>query len=428
MSFRRGWIAVFLFTLIMINYTDRVALSVAAKPIAGEFGLSPVTMGYLLSSFTWTYILGLIPVGILVDRYGGKIVGGAGIGLWSAATVLTGVSTSWLFLGATRLVMGFGEATSFPSALRVIRDWIPSGERGMVMSIVGSGAAAGPGFGALVVAALIGLFDWRVGFFCVGAIGFVWLACWIRWFGPPEQVGWLAPAERAKILAERPPAAAPEDREPGSSMAGLLAQRSVWGLFFTHGCEAYGGYMLVAWLPSYLASVKHLDVVNAGFMTAVPFFAAMVLSILLGRISDRMLSGHAVGGGRRRLMIAALMIVSSVILLVPAVDNIWAIGTLIAISKSTGLSAASLNFSLTNDLVRHPRDIGRVGGIQTLGANLFGVTGPIVTGYVIAYTGRFDATFWIAGGLTLIGAVVAIVVTRAPIEYRPALQAQPLPV
>jgi sugar phosphate permease len=66
MGWRRGWISSFLFSLAMISYVDRVALSVASKPIAEEFGLSPVTMGYLSSSFLWTYLLCLIPMGILV--------------------------------------------------------------------------------------------------------------------------------------------------------------------------------------------------------------------------------------------------------------------------------------------------------------------------------------------------------------------------
>ena len=74
MNFRRGWVCVFLITLTTINYADRVALSVAATPIRAEFNLSQVQMGYLLSSFLWTYVLCLIPVGLLVDRFGGKIV------------------------------------------------------------------------------------------------------------------------------------------------------------------------------------------------------------------------------------------------------------------------------------------------------------------------------------------------------------------
>ena len=90
MGLRRGWISVFLFTLALINYTDRVALSVAAKPIATEFGLSPVAMGYLFSSFLWTYLVCLLPVGVLMDRLGTKRVNAGGIALWSLATSLPG--------------------------------------------------------------------------------------------------------------------------------------------------------------------------------------------------------------------------------------------------------------------------------------------------------------------------------------------------
>src|SRR3954451_21669698 len=109
MNNRRLWVCVLLFTLTTINYTDRVALSVAAKPVSVEFGLTPVEMGYLFSSFLWMYILCLIPVGLLVDRYGGKAVNAGGIALWSVATVATGLSTSFASMAATRMVMGAGE-------------------------------------------------------------------------------------------------------------------------------------------------------------------------------------------------------------------------------------------------------------------------------------------------------------------------------
>ena len=70
MSYRRGWVALILFALALINYVDRVTLSFAATPIAREYGLSPVMLGYLFSSFLWTYTLFLLPMGMLVDRFG----------------------------------------------------------------------------------------------------------------------------------------------------------------------------------------------------------------------------------------------------------------------------------------------------------------------------------------------------------------------
>jgi MFS family permease len=143
MNYRRGWICVFLFTLTLINYTDRMALSVSAKPIAAKFGLSSVETGYLLSSFLWTYVLCLIPVGLLVDRLGRKTVNAAGIALWSVATVCTGFAPSYLVMLLTRMVMGMGESTSWPASNRVIREWFPASERGLVNGIFRAGAASG---------------------------------------------------------------------------------------------------------------------------------------------------------------------------------------------------------------------------------------------------------------------------------------------
>src|SRR5258708_16707728 len=129
MAWRRGWISLFLFTLAMINYVDRVALSVASKPIAEEFGLSPVTMGYLFSSFLWTYLLCLIPMGILVDRLGTKTINAAGIPPLSAATLLTRAFWRLCSLIGTRPPLGLGGPTPLPPAGRAVPDATSAGQR-----------------------------------------------------------------------------------------------------------------------------------------------------------------------------------------------------------------------------------------------------------------------------------------------------------
>jgi len=192
MQKKRVWIALMLFSLAMINYIDRVTLSFAAAPIAKEFSLSRVALGYLFSSFLWTYTVFLIPMGMLVDRFGAKRVAGFGIGLWSAATAATGIAGSFPSLLATRLLMGAGEATSNPAGARVIREWIPASERGMTNAIFNSGSYAGPAVCALVAGPIIASFGWPALFFAAGGIGFVWLACWLTWFARPEDAAWLS--------------------------------------------------------------------------------------------------------------------------------------------------------------------------------------------------------------------------------------------
>jgi len=416
-NLRRGWVCLFLFTLTMINYADRVALSVAAQPVSKEFGLSKTELGYLLSSFLWMYVICLIPVGLLVDRFGGKVVNACGIGLWSAATVLTGFSPNWLFMMGTRVAMGIGESTSWPASNRIIREWFPASERGVANAIFGAGAAAGPAIGAVVISAIIGWWGWRMGFICAGAVGFIWLLLWVTLFDKPDRVKWLQPAERDTILAERDGhGAAVVPDQPASSLWYLLSLRSTWGLFLTQGCEVYGGYMLLTWLPTYLQQAKGLSVMNAGMLTAVPFGAAALIAVLLGRVSDRILTREAVQSGGRRTMLAAMLIGAAVILTVPFIDQLWITVLILAGVRAMGMAGSAMNFALVTDLVRSRADIGKVTSITVLGGNSFGLMAPIVTGYVIDLTGSFDRAFFVAGLLPLIGAVATRTMTRRPIQ------------
>lgn len=412
---KRAWIVVFLFTLAVINYMDRVALSVASQPIAKEFGLSPVDLGFLFSAFLWTYLLCLLPIGALVDKVGPKTVNAVGIGLWSLATVATGLSWSYASLVGTRLAMGAGEATTFPAGARVIRQWIPASERGITNAIFNNGAFAGPAFGAIFVAWLVTQFGWRSSFVIVGAIGFVWLVAWMIWYNIPEKATWLSEDERRTILDERDGGLkAPSVAQPAGFLD-LLGCRSQWGVTLTQSCIVYTQYLFLTWLPGYLQQTKGLTVMSAGLYTAVPYGFAVLLSIALGYVSDRMLSGGQLQQGGRRTMIVCSLLVSSVILLAPFVDNIWIILGLITVTL-TGLSTAgAMNFALLNDLLAEPAHIGKSMSIVIVGGNSFGVLAPIITGFVVAGTGSFNWAFGIAGLLLVSGATIALTLTRTPI-------------
>ena len=421
MSWRRGWISLFLFTLAMINYVDRVALSVASKPIADEFGLSPVVMGYLFSSFLWTYLLCLMPMGILVDKFGSKIVNAAGITVWSAATMLTGLAPSYVALIATRLAMGVGEATTFPAGGRVVREWIPAGERGITNAIFMAGTQAGPAFGALIVAWIVSEIGWRGSFLAVGAIGFLWLAAWLVWYDIPERVRWLGKEEREKIVRERGAATDALEKRSGSKrVLDLLRSRTMVGLALAEGCAVYTQYLFLTWLPSYLQTTRHLTILKTGMFTALPYAGAALLGIALGRVSDRILTHDAVGQGRRRSMGVVMMLSSSVILLTPFVEQIWLMMVLFTLSLTGMATAISLNFSLVNDLLRNPEDSGKAMSILVVGGNSFGIIAPIVTGYVIQATGSYNWAFGIAGLLLVAGATILLTMTRSPIELAPA--------
>ena len=416
MGKRRAWICVFLFTLQAINYADRVALSVVAKPVASDLALSPVAMGYLLSSFLWSYLLCLIPMGILVDRYGSKIIIGAGIAIWSLATVLTGGAWNVGTLIVARLVMGLGEASTHPAGARVVREWIPASERGMANAVFISGSYAGPALGAMLAAWISDMAGWRAAFFVVGAIGFGWLAAWLIWFGSPETVMWLSEEERAKIIRERNAGtAALNERSKASQILRLLQQQTIWGLALTQCCAVYTQYLFLTWLPNYLQATKHLTILKTGLFTAVPYATAAVLIILLGIISDRLLRDRVATGGRR-LVVVGCLLGSSIILVAPWVDNVAILLALITLSLTGMGTAVSFNFALLNDQLKSPQDVGKAMSILVIGGNLSGAAAPIVTGYVIEATGSYDWAFGIAGFFLIAGSLIALTMTRNPVD------------
>ena len=152
-------------------------------------------------------------------------------------------------------------------------------------------------------------FGWRVAFVVLGAVGFVWLIAWAKWYGSPEESAWLPEAERAKILAERGSAVADlPGGPPASSLGYLLRQRSVWGLVLTQACLVYTAYLFLTWLPTYLQSTGELSTMNTGYLTAIPYLITVVLGVTIARASDRILSSADIQAGRRRNFIAAMAI------------------------------------------------------------------------------------------------------------------------
>ena len=418
MTRRRVWIAALIFTAVIINYIDRVAFSVAAKPIIAEFGFSPIQMGYLFSGFLWTYVVCLIPLGLLVERIGAKRMVGGGIALWSAATAATAGMGGFVSILGARLVMGASEATTYPACGRVIREWFPERERGLVTTLFNGGSTAGPAFGALLAAALVSNFGWQVMFIVLGLLGFLWLAAWQIWYGSPDTVTWLPDAEKAMILAERngrgvdTPIVAP----PPSSLGYLLSQRSVWGLVITQACLVYTAYLFLTWLPSYLQSTRELSTMNTGYLTAIPYLIATALGLAIARFSDTLLPPAAVQSGGRRVFIACMALLSLTILLAPATTGLLQLLTVLTLVLTGANTASGLNFTLASDLLRNPRDVSRVVAITALGGNTFGLIAPIITGYVVAGTGGYDWAFRVAAILLVIGAIATMTLTRNPIQ------------
>jgi MFS family permease len=200
---RRYWVFFLLFLFNLIAYVDRVNMSVAGRPIAQEFGLSPVALGYLFSSFQWAYVLMMLPGGRLIDRWGAHVMASVATAVWSAAQMAPGAASSFATMLVTWLGLGIGEAPFAPVTYRSVRAWAPYTERGTAIGAISAGSSLGLALGAPLVAWLIEVASWRWSFIITGAVGFVWAAIWLALVSTPEKTGWLPEAERQRIFAAR---------------------------------------------------------------------------------------------------------------------------------------------------------------------------------------------------------------------------------
>jgi len=410
------WIVGFLFFEVVINYIDRVNLSVAAPVIAKHFHWDPATMGWIFSAYLWTYTAFLIPSGWLGDRIGLRRTGAIFVALWSMAAMATGAVTSFFTMILARLGLGFGEAPCFPMCNNIIRKWFPARERGFATGLYHAGVFGSTAIATPIVAWFVLRWGWRSSFVVFGSLGFIWLVLWLKWFDLPETCSWLPEDERKLVLEGREAKTATRQLGLWEALKPLARQKTMWGLFVSQGCVNYMQYLFLAWLPSYLVQARGMDLMKAGIYTAIPYLIGGVVEVSLGKISDKMLTSEEVGQGKRRNQVAIFLACTAVVLLINVVSTSFAIIAIITIALSCNSSVIMFNYALTGDLVEDPHLIGTAFGIMQFGGNIFGLCAPILTGYIVKTTGSFASAFVLAGILALIGAVVSLTMTRTPIK------------
>jgi ACS family glucarate transporter-like MFS transporter len=201
----------------------------------------------------------------------------------------------------------------------------------------------------------------------------------------------------------------------------------MWGLAATQGCLTYTAYFFLTWLPGYMQMARGFTIMRSGVYTALPYALAIVFCLLLSHYVDRLLHSTTLRDGKRRYAVALGSLATSVVLLTPFASSMTEVVPLLTIALTFSAASQSWNFALTNDLLRTQADVGRAIAFLTLGGNSFGIMAPIVTGYLVNSTGSFTIAFIVCGALAVLGAVLALVMTRGVIgaEDRAPL---PLPV
>ena len=116
-----------------LSALDRVAMSVALLPLSEEFGLSETTKGSISSLFSVGYGLAILPSGLIAGSQSPRKMMGAGLAVWSLATILTPLATSCSLatLLAVRVVVGVAESVIMPTTQRLVSSWIPRSKKAL---------------------------------------------------------------------------------------------------------------------------------------------------------------------------------------------------------------------------------------------------------------------------------------------------------
>jgi MFS family permease len=416
---RRRWGIAFLLGFgVLVNYFDRVNLSVSQAALQSAFGISTVTFGYLLSAYSWTYAAFQLPSGIILDRFGVKLIGRFGTLLWSVASFAAAISTGLAGFFGARLLLGVGEAPTFPANAKAIGYWFPAQERSLATAIFDSAAKLASALGVPAMGLVLLYFGWRWSFAATGLISLLYFILFYCFYRNPSEDQSLSVAERDFILQG---GAQPEDRgraAKGAPLKYLLRQRKVWGLVLGFASYNYTFYLLLTWLPSYLSSAHHIDLLHSVLYTSVPWLFATFTDIVMGGWLVDKLIQHGrdpsfvrqailVGGTTLGLGMLGAAYAHSIVM-----DLLWislAIG---------GLSAASpVGWSIPS-LIAPRESVGTLGGILNFGNQLSAIAAPIATGYVVQATHSFFLAFGAAAAFLLVG-VVAYIFLLGRIETIP---------
>lgn len=410
---RTRWVILaMIFVISTITYLDRVNISIAARYITKEYGLTDVEMGKIFSAFVLAYGLFQVPAGWLADRFGPRLVLAAAVVWWSGFTSLTGIghilpvslSALWSLIWI-RFLMGAGEAAAWPNFSRTIANWMPQKERGIATSIPLTGGALGAALAPTLVAWVMLKLGWREAFHVCAAIG---ILAGIGWYWyvrntPAEHAGVNA-AELRLIQEAEPPAPPTRKQTPWKA---IFTDRNVWLLFASAATCGYLVYIYMSWFYVYLVEERQLSLMQGSLYTTGPFLTIALVTPLGGLIADRVTRRFGKTKGRRLVSMTAMIF--SAVTLVAGVHATNINFAILGLSLGAGAVYVALaaHWAATIDLSKD--HAGTVFGVMNWGGNLGGMVSPILTPILVKRFGWTPA-FEAAALIILSGALLWLVI------------------
>jgi len=416
----RHRVVALLFLMNLVNYVDRICLSVAAPVMMASLGWDKAMFGVAFSATLAGYALGQLPAGVIITRTGGRMALAALSLCWSLMTIITPftVASRGLFL-AVRFLLGVFEAGNSPGQAALNARWLPAREYARGQAISFAGTQAGQLLAFPLIAWLLVRFHWPAVFYVLGALGVAWTLAWLSEAADePEDHPRISPQELALIRNERlgrpPPPRIPWRLILRSATArALVLSALLWG---------YTGWLIIAWFPTYLVNARGVTMADLGWIGMIPTALGMTGMLCGAAMSDWLLArGFSVAVARKTIPACTMALGAILILVAIRADTVGgAVASLAAHSLLSGLAVAGF-FSLPPVLL--PRAPGIMAACMSAAFGVGGIVGPSVAGFLVEVSGRWTLPFVTACGSSLVAAaLLAGAVRMAPIAGADALE------
>jgi len=411
---RRHLVIFLLFLAGIINYMDRSALSIAAPAVSADLGLSPSELGLIFSSFFFGYAIFNFIGGYMSDKAGPHRVFSVSMTVWSAFCAFTGMATGFISMLLIRVGFGIGEGPFSATANKMVSNWFPRREAGTAIGFANGGTPLGGAIAGPIVGFAVLHFGWRVSFFFVAAIGFIWLVFWLMLASnDPQKDDRVTAEEKADIAGDRPePVVA--TTSSGAGLGQYLKKPVVLATAFAFFGYNYILFFFLTWFPSYLTRERGLSLHDMSLVTVIPWILGCVGLILSGVVTDAIYrkTGNALFS-RKIVLVICLAVAAVGIILAGFMTTATSAVALVALTVFALYLTGAIYWAIVQDVVP-PHRVGGVSGFIHGLANTAGIIGPAVTGFIVQGTGSFTSAFVLAGGIAVLGVIAVLVFVKVP--------------
>jgi ACS family glucarate transporter-like MFS transporter len=400
-------------TMLMafILYLDRICMGEIVKSVSfrGDLRLNEEQIGRILGAFFFTYALCQVPAGWLSDRFGARPMLTLYIVFWSLFTAMTGFMTGFAGLLIARLLCGVAEAGAYPTAMALIRKWIPLSGRASASGMVALGGRIGGTLAPfLTIWLIVTMGNWRTSLWIDGAmgLGIAWLF-WTLVRSNPQEHPHVNAAELA--LIGRPQAEKPlSGRELKSALWSFTKSTSLWCNSAAQLLQNIGWGFLVTWLPTYLVPERGVGEIEGGKMLTYVLAFGMAGQIAGGYYCDWATRRLGLRWGRLLPMTSSMFVCAAAYLCCPFVESTWLlVGCCAVVSFCTDLANPAL-WAFMGDV--GGRATAAAGGWGNMWGNFGASAGAMLIPWLMKMGGSGDGKtlvfFTLAGTFVLAGLIV----------------------